>query len=111
MTQMISKLDLTIKATAAVTGERFVTAAGAPAAAAGNALGVARSDAQIGGVFPVTYLGTAIVSAGGAVAVGAGVEADATGRAVTLAAGKKLGTALQAAAAAGDRIEVALIPN
>lgn len=111
MTQMKSAYEQPIKATAAINAERFVTATGATAAAAGNALGVSRSDAAIGQVFPVTCLGTAIVTAGAAVAVGAGVEADATGRAITLAAGKKLGTALQAAAAAGDRIEVFLIPN
>lgn len=111
MTQMTSKLDHPVKATAAITGERFVSATGAVAAAAGNALGVARSNAAIGEVFPVTTLGTAIVTAGAAIALGARVEVGATGKAVTRAAGIPVGVALQAAAADGDRIEIHLIPN
>ncbi len=47
------------------------------------------------------------VIAGAAVAYGAEVQTDATGRAITLAAaGTAVGRALQAAGAAGDRIAV-----
>lgn len=111
MTQKIQILTLAMKAAVAITGERFVDATGNVAAAAGNAIGVAESDAKIGDVFPVIALGTAIVSAAGAIAKGAGVEVGANGQAATLAAGKKVGTALQTAVNAGDRIEVLLIPN
>ena len=110
MSQMISLLDLTETATAAVTAERFVNA-GAHASAAGRALGVARSDAAIGALFPVTVVGTAIVSASAAIAKDALIEVAANGQAVTRSAGVAVGRALQAAGAAGDRIEVLLFPN
>lgn len=111
MTQKFSLLTLSIAAAVAITAERFVTAAGQVAAAAGNAIGVAESNGAIGALVPVTALGTAIVTAGAAIAQGARVEVGAAGKAVTLAAGKAVGVALQAAAADGDRIEVFLIPN
>lgn len=110
MSQMLSLLDLTETATAAVLGERFVNA-GAHAAAAGRALGVARADAAIGQLLPVTVLGTAIVSASAAIAKDAPIEVAANGQAVTRSAGVAVARALQAAAAAGDRIEVLLITN
>jgi len=110
MSQMISLLDLTETATAAVTGERFVQA-GAHAAAAGRALGVSRADAAIGQLFPVTVAGTAIVTAAAAIAAGAAIEVGANGQAVTRATGVPVARALTAAAAAGDRIEVLLITN
>jgi hypothetical protein len=109
--QAIAVLTLTIAATAALTKRRFVTGAGAVAAAAGRALGVARTDAAIGEQVAVDVLGTAIVEVGGAIAVDAQVEVDASGRAVTIAEGVAVGRALQASAAAGDLIEVLLLPN
>lgn len=111
MSQKISMLALSVLAVAALTAERFVTAAGAVATAAGNAIGVASTDAAIGDLCPVDVLGTAVVTAGAAIAKGAHVEVGAAGKAVTLAAGKAVGVALEAAAADGDRIEVLLIPN
>ena len=45
---------------------------------------------------------------GAAVAAGAGVETDAVGRAITLAAGVRIGTALEASAALGEIIAVLL---
>ena len=110
MTQMISVLDVTETATAAVLGERFFNA-GAHAVAAGRALGVTRADAAIGTLVPITVIGTAIVSASAAIAKDALVEVAANGQAVTRSAGVAVGRALQAAAAAGDRIEVLLFPN
>lgn len=111
MTQHKSLFTQAILATAAITAERFVsTAAGVPAAAA-NALGVARSDAASGEYVPVDMAGSAIVVAGAAIAQYALVETDNAGRAVTKSAGVTLGRALQAAAGAGSRIEVFLIPN
>lgn len=111
MPQKIQTLTLTLFAAVAITAERFVTATGQVATAAGNASGVAESDAAIGAPFPVISLGTAIVTAGGAIAKGARVEVGAGGKAVTRTAGITVGEALEAADADGDRIEVRLIPN
>lgn len=111
MTQKIQILTLAIAAAAVLNAERFVSATGAVATAAGNALGVTESDAAIGEQVPVITLGTAIVTAGAPIAAGAAVEVGATGKAVTKAAGIAVGRALQAALADGDRIEVLLIPN
>lgn len=115
MSQMISVLDLTEQATAAVTAERFVQS-GQHAAAAGRALGVSRADAAIGQHIPVTVLGTAVVSAAAAIAKDALLEVAANGQAITRAVapatpGVAVARALQAAAAPGDRIEVLLIQN
>lgn len=111
MAQKISLLSLSIAAAVALTAERFVTAAGAVAGAAGNAVGVASTDAAIGELCPVDVLGTAVITAGAAIAKGAAIEVGAAGKGVTLAAGKKVAVALEAAAADGDRIEALLIPN
>ena len=104
-------LVLSVVATAALTQFRGVTAAGAAAAAAGNALGLAQQGAAIGEACPVVALGTAIGEAGAAIAVGALLEYDASGRVITRSAGAIIGRALTAAGAAGDQVEVFLIPN
>ena len=109
----LSKSAHTIGVTAAATilQGQAVTAAGAVATAAGNAVGVAETDAASGDRVPVTALGTGIAIAGAAVAVGAALEVGTTGRLITRSAGATVGRALTAAAAAGDQIEVLLIPN
>lgn len=106
-------LTLTVAAAAAIAANRFVTPAGAQAGADANTLGVARTAAAAAGEkIPVDVLGTAVVEAGAAITAGATLESDANGRAVTWAtAGAKVGIALQAAGAAGQFIEVLLIPN
>lgn len=109
--QFTPVLTLPVVATAALVAETFVTATGTTAAANGNALGVARSPAAIGQTAPVDVLGTAIVVAGAAIAAGAQVGCDASGRAVTYSTGAILGRTLQAASGLGDRVEVLLIPN
>lgn len=111
--QFFSVLNMTVTAVGALTAHRFVGHTGSQAAAAGNALGVARTDAAIGELCPVDVIGTAIVEAGGAIAAGAAVQVDASGRAVTLAAGEKVGRLAPGAVAtqAGDMIEVLLIAN
>ena len=109
--QNTSLLTLPVKCTAAVTRERFVTGAGAHAAAAGRALGVTQVDGAIGDIVNADTLGTTIVTAGAAIALDAAIEVGANGKAVTLAAGTKVARALKAAAADGDRIEILLIPN
>lgn len=104
-------LVLPVTAAVILTAHRFVTLQGAvPAAAAGN-VGVADMDAAIADTIPVTVLGTKQVEAGAAIAVGALVETDALGRAITKAAGISLGRTLQAAVGAGDKIEVLLAFN
>lgn len=109
----IPLLTLSVQATAALTKDRFVTAGGAVATAAGRALGVTRSDAAIGERAPVDVLGTTVVTAGGAIAADAALEVGADGKAVTLAAGVQVGRLApgSVAAADGDLVEIVLIPN
>lgn len=111
MTQKISILTLAYTATVALEAERFITAAGAYPAAAGNAVGVTTTKAAIGELVATDIVGTAVVVAGGAIAKNAFIDVGANGKAVTHAAGKVVAQALQAAAADGDRIEVLLIQN
>lgn len=88
-----------------------VTAAGAAATAAGNAVGFTTIEAASGERVPVAVLGTAIGIAGGNIAAGAQVEVhtDVT-QVVTKSAGVAIGRALHAAAA-GEQVEILLIPN
>lgn len=109
--QAIPVLNLPVLLTGAVVAQRFVTNAGAQTAANGYALGVCRTAGASGERVGVDVLGTAIVEAGAAIAAGASLGSDASGRAVTFASGGKLGVALQAASAAGDKIEILLLPN
>jgi hypothetical protein len=109
--QSISILTLSLIAAGAIAKHRFVTHAKAQAGAAANTLGVAKHDAVLNDGLTVDVIGTAIVEAGAAIADGAEIETDASGRAITKAAGVTTARALQAAAAAGDFIEVLLIQN
>lgn len=101
-------LTTTVKATGKVVANRFVTFAGKQALANEAVFGVSPYDADEGDTLAVDVLGIAVVEAGGAVAVGAKVDADAQGCAVTHASGEVAGTALTAAAEAGDLIRVFL---
>lgn len=131
MTELIARFkpgeNLPVFAQAQINAGHFVKVAGAKtaqgdypaihAAAGENSLGVAEYDSA-----PTTYPehatdrrvnvvrrgAVARVVAGAAVAVGAEVESDATGRAITQTTGVILGQALTAAAAADDVIEVDL---
>jgi hypothetical protein len=109
------------KAADGVLGGRFVKISAAPSAdgnptvahagAGEKVFGVCQFDAAAAQDFHVTVArGSLIhaVTAGAAVAVGAGVQSDAAGKAITLAAGIRAGTAINAAAADGDTIYVAL---
>lgn len=103
---------LSVTYTGTVAAARFVTPAGAQAGADANTLGVARAGGASGDMDSVDVLGTAIVEAGAAVAANATVKSDASGRAITWAtSGAKVAIALEAAGAAGQFIEVLLIPN
>lgn len=111
--QFVPVLTLSAIATGAIVAERFVNTALAQAGAQANTLGVARSDAAVGAVCPVDSLGTAIVQSGAAIAAGAALETDANGRAVTRTTGPTVARMApgEVATAAGQRIEVILIPN
>lgn len=107
-------LALTIVATAALSAQRFVTATGAQTGAGGNAIGVARYAGAIGDKVPCDALGTAYVESGAAIAAGALIGADASGRAITWASGAALGRVVPndpGASASGQFVEVLLIPN
>ena len=108
--QKSSVFTMTAVATAAVAANRFIgLLTGAHCAAAAKAQGVSQYPAAIGEAFAVDVLGTAIVEAGGAIAVGGPIKADASGKAVLQAgAGEILGYAVMAASADGQKIEVLL---
>ncbi len=106
----ILTINRTLSGTVAQYGP--VTAAGAPATAAGNAVGFAQVGGASGNVAPVAVLGTTIATAGAAIAVGALVEVHTTvSQVVTKSAGVAIGRALTAASSAGDQIEVLILPN
>ena len=100
-------LTTTVRTTGKVVENRFVTFAGKQAKANEAVLGAATHDADEGDLLGVDVVGIALVEAGGEVAAGAAVSADAQGCAV---AGTQnvAGTAVTAAAAAGDFIRVLL---
>jgi hypothetical protein len=99
-------LITSLKATSAVTIKRFVTYAGAQAGAAVAVAGVAEDNTAIGEFVGCKARGWMLVEAGAAVAQGAAVESDASGRAITLAAGVQAGRAVDAATAAGQFIRI-----
>lgn len=101
----------TIQATEALTANRFVSHAKGLPSAGGNTFGVALSNAAIGDDVTVVSLGTAPAEASAAIAEGAAVEVLADGRIVTASTGVPVARARQAASAAGQVIEVFLIPN
>lgn len=111
--QSLNLLTFSMTALGVIAANRFVTTTGAQAGAAANTYGVAEASAVGGEKLAVTSHGTAVVEAGAAIAAGALVETDATGRAITRAAGPIVGRLApgQSAAAAGAFVEVILINN
>lgn len=111
----INTLTASIKSSGAITENRFITAAGAQTGANGNALGVAKySVAAAGQVVPTLALGIIDVEAGGAISAGQPVASDSSGRAVYRDGTTytvTLGRALNAVTAAGQFVQVHLIPN
>ncbi len=99
-------LAVTIAAAAALTRFRFVDFTGNVASAGERALGVPSTDFDAGEQASVATHGEILVEAGAAIAVGAEVESDVSGRAVTKTTGVAFGVARDAAAAAGDIIRV-----
>ena len=107
-----SNLTLGIFATAILAQYQAVTAGGAIATAAGNAVGFTQTSGAVGDRVPTTAGGTAIAIASAAIAVGAALEVvGATGQLVTKTTGVTVARALTAAAAAGDQVEVLVIAN
>jgi hypothetical protein len=110
----------TFKATADVTGKRFVAPSGnrtggpglstdlanvyqcAHAGAGAHAVGVSKYDAANGSLGGAHTGGIVPVTAGAAIAAGQAVQSDATGQAIPLAAGVKLGVCLNGAAGGAD---------
>ena len=99
-------LAVTIAAAAALSRFRFVDYSGNVAGAGERVLGVPTTDFSSGEQASVTTHGEILVEAGAAIAVGAEVESDANGKAITKAAGVANGIAWDAAAAAGDLIRI-----
>ncbi len=102
----IPVLTLSAVATGAIAAHRFVDFTDAQAALNEANKGAARHAAAIGEQVAVDAQGVVLVEAGAAVALGAEVQSDANGKAITLAAGVASGRALDAAAADGDLIRV-----
>ena len=99
-------LAVTVLAAVALSRFRLVDFSGNVAGAGERALGVPVTNFAAGEQAGVATHGELLVEAGAAVAVGAQVESDADGRAVTLSTGVAFGVARDAAAAAGDIIRV-----
>lgn len=99
-------LAVTIAAAAALSRFRFVDFSGNVASAGERVLGVPSTDFSTGEQASVATHGEILVEAGAAIAAGAEVESDASGRAVTKTTGVAFGVARDAAAAAGDIIRV-----
>lgn len=101
---------LNLSITAAVDLEhvyRFVGFDGRPAAEGAKALGTNNATFAKGEQASIDALGVILVEAGGAIALGAEVQCDGEGRAVTLASGKPNGWAMDAASDAGQIIRIA----
>jgi hypothetical protein len=101
---------ITILVVGAVTAYHFVGTDLALAGAGDNTFGVAAYDGTDEAT-TVDTLGVVPVEAGAAVAAGALLQSDASGRAITKDAGATVARAIDAATAAGDLIRCVLIPN
>lgn len=110
MSQNIAILSLTVAASGAVTAARAVGFDGAQAGVLGQkVLGVAQYDAADGTDVALDVKGSAIIEAAEAIAIGDQLTVDATGKAIKPVASEVIfADALQAATAAGQKIEVLL---
>lgn len=99
---------ISVLAAAALSKHRFATSAGAVPASGAWCPGVANTSYDAGEQAGLDTHGIVLVEAGAPVAADAAIQCDASGRAITLAAGVQLGRTLDAAAAAGDLIRVKL---
>ena len=99
-------LTTSVAATSALVRLRLVNYAGSTCGAGARPLGTANAAYDNGEQAGVNTHGELLVEAGAAIAAGAVVQSDASGRAITLAAGVASGRARDAAAAAGDIIRI-----
>jgi hypothetical protein len=112
--QSISLFSLAVKAAAALTAHRMVTAAGAVPAAGAACLGPTASAAATGDLVNVHILGTALVEAGAEITANQYLAADNQGRVVPYTDGNVcVGQAAPGAVAsgAGVLLEVLLIQS
>jgi len=98
-----------ITAAAALTGKRFIGFDGNHAGANAKARGVSLFDTDSGAECSLVALGFALVTAGGAITLGAKVASDANGKVVSWSTGEVNGFACSAASADGDVILVKLV--
>lgn len=111
MTQSIPILSLTTTLTAPVAQHRFVSYNGDPGQQGDGVLGVSRVAGVAGDEITVDSMGTTIIEAGAAIAVGDPLEPGADGKAAVAGDVGFSARALEAAAADGDLIECLLIVN
>jgi Uncharacterized conserved protein (DUF2190) len=71
-----------------------------------KAVGVIEAGADAGEAVPVNAMGMLLIKAGGPINIGAQVQSDGMGRAITLAAGVSNGFAVDSAVQAGDMIRI-----
>ena len=74
-----------------------------------KALGVLNADTDQNEQGPLTSIGIALVKSGAAVSVGAKLQSNASGKAITFASGEANGYALDAAAGTDELIRVKLV--
>lgn len=108
-----SLLTLGVTASTALTAFRAVSDTGGLPAAAARCLGFVQQPVVSGDRAPVVVLGTVQAEAGAAIAAGAAVELDASGRVITKSAGTTVGRLMPGytAGAAGDIVEIMLLPS
>lgn len=109
--QFTHLFPLSMKLTGTVAASRFTTNLGAQVAAGGNSAGISRSAGVAGDMVVVDAAGSAVLESGAAIAAGATLQSDATGRGITWASGARTAWAMEAATAAGQFIEVRLLDN
>lgn len=95
-----------ILAIADLPARRFVGVDGGLVADGGQVFGVVDVSTGAGNMAPANVLGILLVEAGAALAAGDELQSDADSRAITKAAGKMAGIALDAAAEAGELIRM-----
>lgn len=99
-------LVASVLAIADLSARRFVGFNGGVCADGAKALGVTEVDTEADNMAPANVMGVILVEAGAAIAAGAEVQSDASGKAITKAAGVANGIAWDAATAAGELIRI-----